>query len=139
MKKCMCVNLNMNSPSVEDYIKRAFRYYGAASAEHRINDIAKMAALLILNDLRRKVCPEMNWDFYNSMFYYAEDGMKAAISRMLARGHLIEARKGYIKRPNSGPSRECCYRIFSDVCLMDGPTYKELGHNSWPYTEYHTD
>lgn len=122
----------------EDYVKRAFRYYGAASAEHSINDIVRVAGRLIFDDLER-VCRRLGWDFYNSVFRYAEDGIKAAISRMLDRGQLIEARKGYIKRPNPGPSRECCYRVFSDVCLMDGPTYKEIGGDSWPYTEYHVD
>lgn len=122
----------------EDYVKRAFRYYGAASAEHSINDIVRVAGGLIFDDLER-VCRRMGWDFYNSVFHYAEDGIKAAISRMLDRGQLIECKKGVVRRPNPGPSRECCYRIFSDVCLMDGPTYKEIGGDSWPYTEYHVD
>lgn len=123
----------------EDYVKEAFHHHGAASAEHRINDLARLVALLILDDLRRKVCRRMRLDFYKSAFHYAEDGTKAAISRMLDRGQLIECKKGVVRRPNPGPSRECCYRVFSDVCLMDGPTYKEIGGNSWPYTEYHTD
>lgn len=123
----------------EDYIKMAFRYYGAASAEHSKDDIVRVAGRLIFDDLERGGCHRMGWDLYDSAFHYLIVGTEAAISRMLAKGHLIETRKGYIKRPNPGPSRECCYRIFSEVCLMNGPTYKEIGDDSWPYTEYHTD
>lgn len=122
----------------EDFIKKTYRYGG--SAEYSRAELVHYVSRHMLDDLEHA----MHWkylpfDLYSGILGYARSGIEAAILRMLARGQLIESKRGYFQRPNPGPSRECCYRVFSDVCLMDGPTYKEIGADSWPYSEYHTD
>lgn len=121
----------------EDFIKETYRYSG--SAEYSGAELVFYASRHMIDDLEYASNWKVPYDLSESFRRYARAGIEAAIPRMLAKGQLIESKRGYFQRPNPGPSRECCYRVFSDVCLMDGPTYKEIGADSWPYTEYHTD
>lgn len=123
--------------TAEDFIKKTYRYSG--SAEFSRAELVFYASRYMIDDLEYASNWKVSYDLFESFRRYARAGVEAAIPRMLARGQLIESRRGYFQRPNPGPSRECCYRVFSDVCLMDGPTYKEIGADSWPYSEYHTD
>lgn len=123
--------------TAEDFIIRTYRSSG--SAEYAKDELVFYASGHILDYIGYVLPWKLSYKFHNSLFDYAKAGVDAAIPRMLARGQLIESRRGYLQRPNPGPSRECCYRVFSEVNLMDGPTYKEICADSWPYSEYHTD
>ena len=121
----------------EDWVKWRMRDH----AEYSLAQLPRDTAVMMVDSLEWGGIVNRRWAILhsNELFRYAKAGAEAAIARMLDRGQLLECKKGVIRRPNPGPSRECCYRVFSDVCLMDGPTYKEIGADSWPYTEYHTD
>lgn len=123
--------------TAEDWVKRRM----SAHAEYSLAWLSRDTASMMVDHLEWGRIVDRRWAYLhrNELFRYAGAGAEAAITRMLDRGQLVECKKGVVRRPNPGPSRECCYRVFSDVNLMDGPTYEEIGADSWPYSEYHTD
>lgn len=105
-----------------------------------IDDLERMAALDVVWNLRNKGLhvARDHWASHDRELCYAHRKAREAIDRMLSKGTL--RREGNkVMRANMGPSRECCYRVFSEVNLMDGPTYREICSDAWPRSDYHTE
>ncbi len=105
-----------------------------------IDGLARVAASDVASSLR---CMGLHvardhWESYDLEAYYAHRKALEAIDRLLSKGTL--RREGNkVMRANTGPSRECCYRVFSEVNLMDGPTYREICSDAWPRSYWHTE
>lgn len=104
-----------------------------------IDDLERMAALDVVWNLRNKGLhvARDHWASHDRELYYAHRKARDAIDRMLSKGTLRQE-GNTVMRANMGPSRECCYQVFSEIHSMEGPKYTELGRPSWG-TQFRTE
>lgn len=123
---------------MESYVMWAFRIDNHSHLY--MDELERRTALEVVRDLRAKQLHVSRdyWESYDREQYYAHVKAREAISRMLKKGQLRMDGSSLVSRPNPGPSRECCYQIFSEIHSMEGPKYTELGRPSWG-TQYLTE
>lgn len=123
---------------MESYVIGVFKSRNAKKMS--IDYLEQEAALDVVWYLRNKGLhvARDHWASYDRELCYAHRKAREAIDRLLSKGTL--RREGNkVMRANPGPSRECCYRVFSEVNLMNGPTYREICSDAWPHSDYHTE